>query len=106
MMDTNIKGDWTWMQHTAIAVAVNLLVGLLTGAWFAGALLGVGVFLGREHAQAEYRWIANYGNGTRDNLPWWGAFDPRVWQKLGDWLDWCAPAVAVFIVTVLHWSLS
>ena len=32
-------------------------------------------YLGREHAQAEYRWIAAYGNGHRDNMPWWGGFE-------------------------------
>lgn len=47
-------------------------------------------YIGREHAQAEYRWIDAYGNGHRDNMPWWGGFDPRVWDRKS-LLDWLLP---------------
>lgn len=48
-------------------------------------------FLGREHAQAEYRWIKTFGNGIRANLPWWGAFDPRVWDVHSWWWNLLLP---------------
>lgn len=44
----------TNFEHAAIALILQAIVGLLTGDWLAGALLCVGVFLGREHAQREY----------------------------------------------------
>ena len=53
-------------------------------------------YLGREHAQAEYRWIDAYGNGHRENMPWWGGFDPRVWN-CKSLLDWLLPVCAALL---------
>ena len=50
------------MWHVLIAILTQAGFGLTTGNWLAGGLAGVGVFLGREHAQAEYRWIEHRGN--------------------------------------------
>lgn len=65
--------------HVLISVAFQLILFGLTGnAWY-----GVGTslfYLGRELAQAEYRWIENYGGGKRANMPFTGQFDPRVWS--------------------------
>ena len=71
--------DWTTLQHTLIALAFTGL-GYLIGNPLAGACFGVALLIGREHAQAEYRWIERYGNGKRANLPLWGGFDRRVWD--------------------------
>jgi len=87
------------MWHVLIAILTQAGFGLTTGNWLAGGLAGVGVFLGREHAQAEYRWIEHRGNGRRANMPWWGGFDPRVWS-VKSLLDWVAPLVFVSIVGV------
>ncbi len=84
--------------HIIFALAIQALVGLTTGNWWAGAAWGAAFYLGRELAQAEYRWIAAYGLGLRANMPWWGPFDPRVWQKFDAWADWVGPSVAVAIV--------
>ena len=54
-------------------------------------------YLGREHAQAEYRWIAQFGNGKRANMPWWGGFDWHVWN-LPSLLDWLVPVLACAVV--------
>lgn len=70
----------------------NLIGGAIGGAFF---------FLGRENCQAEYRWISTFGEGKRANLPWWGAFDFKVWGHVDSWLDWIAPGVAVVVVTYL-----
>jgi hypothetical protein len=61
----------------------------------AGAIAGTFFFIGREHTQAEYRWIALFGKGLRANMPWYGGFDPRVWNHLDSWLDWLAPTLVV-----------
>lgn len=90
----------TW-GHIIIALAAQAIIGLTTGNWWAGAALGVGFYAGREIAQAEYRWIETYGLGLRANLPWWGAFDLRVWRKFDAWADWIGPSVAVLIVAGL-----
>lgn len=88
--------------HLTTALLVQAAIGLLTGDWWAGAALGAGLFLGREHAQAEYRWIAAYTpDGRRASLPWWGGFDPRVWRKLDAWADWLLPVAAVIAVAAL-----
>lgn len=90
----------TW-GHPILAVALQALVGLLTGDWWAGAALGAALFIGREVTQAEYRWIDAYGLGRRANMPWWGAFDRRVWTKLDPWLDWIIPLVAVVTIALV-----
>lgn len=56
---------------------------------------GACFYAGREHAQAEYRWIAAYGHGHRKNMPWWGGLDPRAWnvKSVADVLLPCLVAV-------------
>lgn len=85
--------DWTPLEHAATAAGAQLAFGACTGNWWIGGLLGCCWFIAREHTQAEYRWIAQYGQGRRANLPWWGGFDPRAWTA-GSALDWAAPACA------------
>ncbi|BBC71546.1 conserved hypothetical protein [Altererythrobacter sp. B11] len=83
-----------YFEHMLLALAVQAAVGLLTRNWWAGAALASAYFIGREVAQAEYRWIELYGHGLRANMPWWGPFDLRVWTKLDQWLDWIGPVLA------------
>lgn len=90
----------TW-AHPIMALCLQAAVGLATGDWWAGAALGAALFLGREHAQAEYRWIETFGLHRRANMPWWGGFDPRVWRHLDSWTDWLAPLAAVLTVAVV-----
>lgn len=61
--------------------------------------LCVAFYIGREHAQAEYRWIDACGDGRRENMPWWGGCDPRVWNRKS-LLDWLLPAVVVLVAEV------
>jgi hypothetical protein len=69
------------LYHPAVSLGVQILIGLLTGNFWLGALAGSAIFIGREHAQAEYRWIEHLGGGLRANMPWWGGFDPKVWDR-------------------------
>ena len=87
MMDTSPIG------HAVAAVALQCAVGLLFGDWHTGGLVGCMWFFAREHTQAEYRWISSFGNGKRANMPWWGGFDPRAWDK-ASLMDWLVPVVA------------
>ena len=90
--------DWTPLIHAAIAVAVQVLAGLLTGNWWLGGALACVWWAAREHTQAEYRWIEKFGwdyeagDHLRKNMPWWGGFDPRAWNK-GSVLDFLVPLI-------------
>lgn len=80
---------------------MQLGVRALTRSWLAGTVGACAWAIAREITQAEYRWIEAFGAGRRANMPWWGGFDPRVWQKLDPWLDWllpCALTIALAIV--------
>lgn len=82
-----------YFEHPLVALAIQLLVRRLGGSWWLGAAIGSAYFLGREIAQAEYRWIELFGHGLRANMPWWGPLDLRVWPKLDQWVDWIGPLV-------------
>lgn len=89
-----------YIKHTSLTVAVQAAVGVVSQNWLVGGLFMAGYFLGREIAQAEYRWIETYGLGLRANMPWWGRFDSRVW-KFTDMLDWILPCLAATCIAVL-----
>lgn len=84
-------------MHALAALSIQMVIGRLMLNWWAGAAAGTFFFIGREHAQAEYHWIKQFGEGRRENMPWWGGFDPRAWTRDG-LLDWGVPAVAVLVV--------
>ena len=86
------------LEHLLIALVVQAAIGLATGNWWTGAALGAGVFIGREHAQAEYKWIERYGQGRRANLPWWGWADPRVWDVHSWFWNLSLPIAAVLLM--------
>ncbi len=65
-----------------------------------GAIAGCTFFIAREHTQAEYRWIEMFGHGKRINMPWWGGFDPRVWD-VASLIDFAVPVVACLLVWLL-----
>jgi hypothetical protein len=96
--------DYTPLEHVAIALAFTLL-GWISGDVWAGCMFGCGLFVGREHAQAEYRWVEEYGYGKRNNMPWYGGFDPLVWD-VGSILDVvCAVAAAALLAFALTFWL-
>ena len=43
---------------------------------------------------------ALFGQGRRANMPWWGGFDPRVWE-LGSVLDFLVPIALCTLVFVV-----
>ena len=85
--------DITSILHAICAVAVQGLVGCITGDWVYGAIAGCTFFIARKHTQAEYRWTKRFGDGHRQNMPWWGGFDPRVWN-VASLMDFVVPVVA------------
>jgi hypothetical protein len=91
------------IEHAVFALLIQAVIGLATRNWWAGAALPSGYFLGREIAQAEYRWIEQFGEGLRANLPWWGALDAEVWARPDQMADWLGPLlVTVAVAWVMH----
>jgi hypothetical protein len=86
------------MTHILPALAIQLL--LSPFSWWAGALLAAGFYLGREHAQAEYRVIQKFYDGKRANMPWYGGFERRGWD-VKSILDFVLPIVATTIVLII-----
>jgi len=95
----------TLIEHVVITLIAQVICGLLLDDWAFGAALACGGWFGREHAQAEYRWIVQRGKGKRTNMPWWGGFDPAVWNR-DSVLDWAAPLVAAVMLYVLAWAIG
>jgi hypothetical protein len=95
--------DWSVAQHSLIAL-LCCIVGLFFDQQIAGAAFGTALFIGREHAQSEYRWIEKYGNGKRANMPWYGGFDYVAWD-IHSLLDWIVPLVACGVLLWMcnHW---
>lgn len=88
------------MSHLFIAVLIQSVFGITTHRWWLGAVAATMFFIGREVTQAEYRWIANFGNGRRVNMPWWGSVDLAVWnlKSIGDIL---LPLLATMLLAYL-----
>ena len=90
--------------HLVIALALQLLVVAATRSWWGGAFAAAAWAIAREVTQAEYRWIEHHGGGLRANMPWWGGFDPIVWQTVDPWLDWIVPTLfATAIALIASW---
>ncbi|HHQ4553433.1 TPA: hypothetical protein ACSPZ7_001593 [Aeromonas veronii] len=85
--------DVSPLLHAAMAVVLQAAVGMTNGMWGVGGAIGCLWFIAREQTQAEYRWIAMFGDGKRENMPLWGGFDWRVWD-LASLMDWLVPVLA------------
>lgn len=90
----------THVEHLIIALVIQgffvggfYLLGLQRGAWF-GAVFVMALFLGREHAQREYK------IGDPSQLKGYQALDVWRWS-LDAKLDLLIPTAAVFLVAVL-----
>jgi len=52
------------LEHLLISICLQAVIGFATGNWWAGAAVCAALWIGREQAQAEYRWIATKFNRT------------------------------------------
>ena len=87
-------------EHSAYALLFMAIIGLLTNNWFAGACFGAAFFVGREHAQAEYRVIEHFYESKRANMPWYGGFEPRGWDRKSV-MDFVLPIAATAIALII-----
>lgn len=79
------------MIHALITL-VWCLGCVLLGAPWAMLFWAPAFYLGREIAQAEYRYIESHG-GKRKDCPWWCGFVPSAWTLKG-LLDFLLPLAA------------
>ena len=83
----------TNLEHAVYALAMQIVIGLLTQNWWAGAAFGAAFFIGREHAQREYK------IGDPSTLKGYEAFDLWRWSK-DALLDLLLPVVAVTALAI------
>lgn len=93
--------DFALFEHALVTAAIQTLVGLLSHNWWAGGALASCYFVGREVAQAEYRWIEQFGTGLRADMPWHAVMDPRVWQNADQIADWLGPVIVTLAIACL-----
>lgn len=92
------------IEHLLIAACLQAAIGVSTGNWWAGAAVAAALFIGREQAQAEYRWIAWFGGGDRSKLRWWNALDPAVWNAHNFFWNLALPIAWVAGVALFVWA--
>ena len=84
----------TNFEHAVYALAMQIVIGLLTQNWWAGAAFGSAFFIGREHAQREYQ----IGNPSK--LKPWQGFDIWRWS-LDAQLDAAFPIIATTALALM-----
>lgn len=82
---------------TAVICLPILVFGFCPTMYFLPAMF----YVGREFAQAEYRYIEEYCGRKRANMPWWAPFTPKAWTLKG-MLDWVLPILVSLGMVVLH----
>ena len=88
----------TNFEHAGYAALMQLVIGLVTGDWFAGACFGIAFFIGREHAQAQ----AKLGYTLKTTFQ---TFDVRKWSRDAQ-LDLLFPTVTCLIILVIATLLT
>lgn len=85
-------------SHSLITFGVVLIATLLGYGLYA-LLLFSGVLAGREHAQAEYRYMSMH-KINRSELKWFDAFNMNVWDKHSLLSNFALP-IFIGILTVI-----
>lgn len=79
-------------SHSIITLATVLAAFFFDLQWPA-ALAMAAFWCGREHAQAEYRWLALH-KANRSQMPWVAGFLPESWNRDGLVNDLLLPSAA------------
>lgn len=87
-------------MHAIIALIVQAICVAAGLSPWAGALVGIALYAGREHAQAEQRIIQNRYAGRRADAPWWAGFHPAAWNRAA-LIDLLAPAAATLAAALI-----
>ena len=93
-----VNVNQTNFEHAGYAALMQLVIGLVTGDWFAGACFGIAFFVGREHAQAQDKLGYTFKTTFQ-------AFDVRKWSRDAQ-LDLLFPIIACLIILVIATLLT
>ncbi|HLU00785.1 MAG TPA: hypothetical protein VKZ70_13715 [Burkholderiaceae bacterium] len=85
----------THFEHAVYALLIQLFIAWLTKNYWIGAAAAIGFFVGREHAQREYKL------GDPSHLQPWEGFDIWRWSTDAQ-LDLLVPCAAVL---ALAWAI-
>ena len=91
------------MIHALITALFCGLIWLLKLDTFL-MFLPAALYVGREFAQAEERYIQQYCNKKRSNMPWWAPFTLKAWTGKG-FFDFILPCCVSFIIFLLNWYI-
>jgi hypothetical protein len=90
------------LEHTLISLVLQIILFFVFSSWWIGAVLVSGIFIGREYAQAEYRWITQYSKGLRENIRWYDHLDPAVWNFYNSFWNMVLPIICVFAMVIIN----
>jgi hypothetical protein len=88
------------MIHAIISLVICAVL-VLTGFPWAACFIPAFFYVGREHSQAEYRYIESHGK-KRANCPWYCGFLPSAWTAKGI-LDWVLPLAVCLAGALISW---
>ena len=88
-------------EHSVVTLIV-VLIACLFGLGFYALVLMSGVWVGREHAQAEYRYMKLHGI-NRSDLKWYDGFKTEAWDRDSSLYDMVFPIVIGGLVCGLSW---
>lgn len=88
----------TNFEHAGYAAIMQLVIGLVTGDWFAGACFGIAFFVGREHAQAQDKLGYTFKTTFQ-------AFDVCKWSRDAQ-LDLLFPVVTCLTILLIAYLLK
>ncbi|WP_019933844.1 hypothetical protein [Oceanimonas smirnovii] len=91
-------------SHSIITLAALLAAFLFSWQWEV-ALAMAAFWLGREHAQAEYRWLAAH-NANRARMPWYAGFLPASWSRDSLIRDLLLPTAAALALCLAGWWMG
>jgi hypothetical protein len=89
--------NYTNFEHAGYAVLMQLVIGFITGNWFAATCFPIAFFIGREHAQFQHK----LGYSFKSTFE---AFNVFKWS-LDAQLDLLFPVIATVVVYAVVLSI-
>lgn len=88
-----------YIEHSLYALAIQFAFILILDS-LSGFIAATFFFVGRELAQAEYRYIKLYNNGRRGTtMRWWKVFTPEIWNVPSLVWDLLLPVIITATIT-------
>lgn len=88
---------WFNLLHP-LATLIAAGTGYLLGYPLMFSVAAMWFFIGRELAQAEYKWIERFGDGKRANMPFFAPLEPRIWDSHSFFYNLLLPIIITGII--------